>query len=224
MPPLLADRIFEDLRSRILLLELRPGDRLLEEDLARRWRASRTPIREACKRLAQAGLVRTVPRRGYYVRDLDLVEIEELYEVRVALETFAVTLAAERGRAADWSALARDWSSPSDPLPAPDLMLKLDEEFHLAIAEAGGNRVLVEHLLSINERIRAVRAKDFALPHRVRITYGQHARILGLITGGDGAGASAAMRDHILESKANVVHAVKELLASVYLRQRRGGR
>jgi DNA-binding GntR family transcriptional regulator len=212
------------LRNRILRLELRPGDRLLEEELAREWRASRTPIREACKRLAQAGLVRAVPRRGYYVRDLDLTEIEELYEVRVAIESFAVTLAVERGRAADWSALARDWAAPPDPLPAPQAMLELDERFHVTIAEAGGNRVLVEHLLSVNERIRAVRAKDFTLPGRARATYEQHTQILGLITGGDGARASAAMREHILESKANAIHAVKELLAAVYLQQRRGAR
>jgi DNA-binding GntR family transcriptional regulator len=221
---LLADRIFEDLRGRILRVELRPGDRLIEEDLAREWRASRTPIREACKRLAQAGLVRAVPHRGYYVRDLDLNEIEELYEVRVALETFAVALAVERGRATDWSSLARDWATPPAPLPAAETMLELDEKFHVALAEAGGNRVLVEHLVAINERIRAVRAKDFTLPGRSRSTYDQHARMLGLIAGGDAARASAAMREHILESKANAIHAVKELLASVYLQQRRGAR
>lgn len=221
---LLADRIFEDLRDRILRVELRPGDRLVEEALAREWRASRTPIREACKRLAQAGLVRAVPRRGYYVRDLDLNEIEDLYEVRVALEAFAVTLAVERGQAMDWSSLTRDWAAPPDPLPAAETMLELDEKFHIALAEAGGNRVLVEHLRAINERIRAIRAKDFTLPGRSQSTYDQHAWILGLITGGDGARASAAMREHIMESKANAMHAVKELLASVYLQQRRGAR
>jgi DNA-binding GntR family transcriptional regulator len=181
-------------------------------------------MREACKRLAQAGLVRAVPHRGYYVRDLDRNEIDDLYEVRVALETFAVTLAVERGRTMDWSSLAREWATPLDPLPAAEVMLELDEKFHIALAEAGGNTVLVEHLLTINERIRAIRAKDFALPGRSQSTCDQHAWILGLIIGGDDARASAAMREHIMESKASAIHAVRELLASVYLQRRRGAR
>lgn len=217
---LLADRIFDDLKSRILRYELRPGERLLEGELARQWGASRTPIREACKRLVQAGLVRVAPRRGYYVREIDLTEVEELYEARIALEAFAVSLAVDRGGGTDWSPLAGLWSRPPDPLPAPDAMLDLDEGFHLAIAEAGGNRTLVDYLRSVNERICAVRAKDFGDPQRIRITYLQHSHILQRVVDGDSPGAVAAMRDHILESKANVLTAVKELLASVYLRER----
>ncbi|MDR7521131.1 MAG: GntR family transcriptional regulator [Armatimonadota bacterium] len=220
---LLADRIFDDLKGRIVRFDLRPGERLLEEDLARQWHASRTPIREACKRLVQAGLIRAVPRRGYYVREINLPEVEELYEVRVALEAFAVTLATERGRGADWEALARRWARVPDPLPSPDTMLELDEGFHLAVAEAGGNRALLEYLRMVNERIRAVRAKDFTNPDRIRTTYAQHAGIVRLIATGDAAGASGAMQAHILESKANVVNAVKELLAAVYLRERGDG-
>jgi len=105
-----------------------------------------------------------------------------------------------------------------EPLPPPDVVLDLDEGFHIAIAEAGGNSALVAYLRSVNERIRAIRAKDFINPHRIRTTYTQHARILSLIAAQDAAGASAAMREHILESKANVINAVKELLAAVYLR------
>jgi DNA-binding GntR family transcriptional regulator len=217
---LLADRIFEDLKRRILRFELRPGDRLLEEELAQQWGVSRTPVREACKRLVEAGLVHTAPRRGYTVRQLDLVEIDQCYEVRVALEVFAVGLAVERGSAYDWAALERVWSARPDPLPDAEAMLDLDEGFHLAIAEAGGNRVLVDALRSVNDRIRAVRAKDFTMLPRVHATYAQHALILQRIAQGDAGAAGAAMRDHILESKANVIPAVKELLAEMYLRPR----
>lgn len=215
----LADRIFEELKGRILRFDLRPGERLLEDDLAREWRASRTPIREACTRLVQAGLIRAgPPRRGYYVREINLSEVEELYEVRIGLETLATSLAVGRGHGVDWSALGQRWAAVPDPLPPPDAILDLDEAFHLTIAEASGNRTLAEYLRSVNERIRAVRAKDFTNPQRIRVTYTQHVRILELITAGNASAASAAMREHILESKANVTNAVKELLAAVYLR------
>ncbi len=216
---MLADRIFEELKGRILRFELKPGERLLEDEMAREWKTSRTPIREACRRLAQAGLIRIVPRRGYYVREINLAEVEELYEVRIALEAFAVSLAAGREHGRNWTALEETWSKVPDPLPSPAAMLVLDEGFHKAIAEAGGNKVLVEYLESIGERIRAIRAKDFNDPVRVRLTYIEHARILGLIAKCDVAGAGAALRDHILESKANVMNAVKELLAAIYLNQ-----
>ncbi len=220
--PLLADQIFENLKARIQRLELRPGDRLLEEELARELRASRTPIREACKRLVQAGLVRAVPYRGYYVREIDLTGMEELYEIRTALEALGVSMAVERGRDTDWAALVETWSRVPDPLPPPEAMLEMDEGFHIAIASAGGNGTLVEYLRSIGGRIRAIRAKDFTSPQRIRATYAQHSKILGLITCGDAAGAVAALRSHILESKANVFEAAKELLASVYLRREAG--
>ncbi len=216
---MLADRIFEELKGRILRFELKPGERLLEDEMAREWKTSRTPIREACRRLAQAGLIRIVPRRGYYVREINLAEVEELYEVRIALEAFAISLAAGREHGRNWTALEETWSKVPDPLPSPAAMLVLDEGFHKAIAEAGGNKVLVEYLESIGERIRAIRAKDFNDPVRVRLTYIEHARILGLVAKGDVAGAGAALRDHILESKANVMNAVKELLAAIYLNQ-----
>lgn len=212
-----TDRIFTELKERILAFGLKPGERLLEDELAQEWQTSRTPIREALRRLAQAGLIRIVPRRGYYVREINLGEMEEQYEVRVALETFAVSLAVGRGRAVDWRTLQEAWAEIPEPLPSPPAMLNLDEEFHAAIAEAGGNGALAEYLRSISERIRAIRAKDFNDPRRIRLTYLEHARILELIVGGDASAASSAIRDHILESKANVMHAVKELLASIYL-------
>ncbi|MDI6771418.1 MAG: GntR family transcriptional regulator [bacterium] len=214
---MLTDRIFDELKERVLRFDLKPGERLLEDGLAQEWQTSRTPIREALKRLAQAGLIRIAPRRGYYVREINLAEVEEQYEVRVALETFAVSLAVDRGRAVDWRALKETWGEIPEPLPSPLAMLNLDEGFHAAIAEAGGNGALAEYLRSISERIRAIRAKDFTDPHRVRLTYLEHARILKLIEQGDAGAASAAIRDHILESKANVLNAVKELLASIYL-------
>lgn len=216
--PVLAERIYEDLKGRILRFELRPGERLLEEELARKSRASRTPIREACQRLLQAGLVRAGPRRGYYVRDINLLEIEQLYDVRIVLEDAAVILAVQRGDLTGWTALADVWSKIPDPLPSPEAMLDLDEGFHISIAEAGRNAVLTDYLRSVNERIRAIRTKDFTLPHRIHSTYVQHGQILALILARDAARACAAMREHIRESQANVIDAVKELLAAVYLR------
>jgi DNA-binding FadR family transcriptional regulator len=118
----------------------------------------------------------------------------------------------------DWDAVVQTWTMRSDPPPPPEVLLERDEAFHMAIAAASGNRTLVEYLRGINERIRAVRLYDFADSARIHATYEQHATIAGLIAGGDADQAAAAMRAHILESKANVLAAAKELLAAIYLR------
>lgn len=220
VPPshrLLTDRIFEELKQRILFFRMRPGERLIEDDLARELRTSRTPVREACKRLAEAGLIRAVPHRGYYIRDVNLPEIEELYEVRVALETAAVE-AAMRRKDVDWAPLRATWSHTPNPLPSAEAALRLDEAFHVAIAESTGNHTLVDYLRAINEQIRAIRAKDFAQPERIRTTYRQHRKILHLIIAGQAPAAARSVRDHILESRTHAINAVKELLATAYSR------
>jgi DNA-binding GntR family transcriptional regulator len=213
-----AEQIYEDLKGRIVRYELRPGQRLVEATVAHQWRVSRTPAREALRRLVQEGFLRRESRGGYHVRDMDLEVLEELYEVRVALETFATRLAIERGRGPDWEDVARTWMAIVEPFPPAEVLLERDEAFHMEIAAASGNRTLVEYLRGINDRIRAVRLYDFSNPDRVRATCTQHAAIAGLIARREADKAADAMRAHILESKANVLHAAKELLAAIYLK------
>src|SRR5919204_1525079 len=92
----LADTVYTDLRRAILDRELDPGEPLTEHELCRRFRVSRTPIREALAKLERDHLVRVVPKKGAFVRALSHDEIRELYEIREALEALAVRLAAPR--------------------------------------------------------------------------------------------------------------------------------
>ena len=213
-----ADRVYQDLWRRILAFELRPGQRLVEDELARQYGLSRTPVREALKRLEQAGLVRSAPRRGCHVREVNLGELEELYEVRLALESYAVAVAAERMPDAELQRLRAIWSpTPSAP-PDVQRLLTLDEAFHLDIARATANTTLVDYLRSINDRIRVIRVRDHMSPERALVTYRQHQAILELLSRRDAAAATEAMKEHIRESQRNVVNVVKELLFQLYLR------
>lgn len=216
----MADAIFQDLKDRILRLDVRPGQRLLEEDVARYYQASRTPVREVLKRLAEAGLVQSSPRRGVYVRALRLREVEEHYEIRVALETFTVEVVTRRRAGYPWADLWSVWVTMPRPLPTAERVLRLDEEFHTQLAAVGGNAALLALLRRINDQIRAVRSRDFTFPERIRTTYAQHREILRRMRRGEGKRAAEAMRQHILESKAHVFAAMKELMASVHFPER----
>ncbi len=90
----LFHRVYDKIKQDIVLARLQPGEPLLEEDLAKRLQVSRTPIREALRKLNHDGMVRIVPNKGAFVRVLTPRDIREIYEVREALESFAAAQAA----------------------------------------------------------------------------------------------------------------------------------
>ena len=99
--------VFETLRDAIITQVLKPGERLMEIQLADEMGVSRTPVREAIRKLELEGLVVMVPRKGAYVAGVSMKDIHEVYEVRSALEMLAVTLAAERITEEELDALER---------------------------------------------------------------------------------------------------------------------
>ncbi len=198
------------MRSDLLDGRIRPGDRVTEEWAAGFYAASRTPVREACRRLAEDGLLAYLPRRGYRVPLVDRDEIDHLYEIRRVLEVFAVRRIA--GQAGDVAAileeLRSEWSSGT-LAPGSDVVYK-DEDFHRALAMASGNDQIVGMLDPINARIRLVRVHDFLDRERVHQTCVQHVGILDAIAAGDADLAGALMHAHISESQRAVVAAARE--------------
>lgn len=89
-----ADEVYAALRAGIVSLQFKPGSMIQEESLARQLGVSRTPIREALRRLAQEGLVQTVPKKGTIVAGISLNDIREVFQIRLALEPLATRLAA----------------------------------------------------------------------------------------------------------------------------------
>ena len=101
----LRDMVFDVLMNAIMQGQLSPGERLLEVQLADEMGVSRTPVREAIRRLELEGFVVMVPRKGAYVAGLSIDDVESVYEIRTALETLAVRLAAQRMETADYEQL-----------------------------------------------------------------------------------------------------------------------
>ena len=101
----LRDMVFDVLMNAIMQGQLSPGERLLEVQLADEMGVSRTPVREAIRRLELEGFVVMIPRKGAYVAGLSVDDVESVYEIRTALETLAVRLAAQRMEAEDYRQL-----------------------------------------------------------------------------------------------------------------------
>ena len=147
--------------------------------------------------LVENGLVDKVPHHGYHVKQPNRAEIEELYDVRLALETFIVERVAQTGLpAAEAERLQDMWAGLLARLPDMDSNAALaDEHFHEALAQATGNKTLLDMLRSINERLRFVRMTDITTPERLRATCQQHLDILARLAAHDVVGAREAVRE-----------------------------
>ena len=211
--------VYQALKNRIIRYELKPNQRLTEAGLADEFAISRTPVREALRLLAQEGWIVMTPHAGYSVRDFSLKELDDLYEVRIALERLAVSLAARHMPPDLFHRLYAFWSRPEQHDNEDHLeMLRRDEGFHESLASASGNAELLRQLRSINERIRIIRRIDFTRNPRVAATFRQHAQVLEFLRDGRVDRAEGAIEDHIRQSKAMVVQLAQEGLARIYLK------
>ena len=204
-----SDRVERALRDRILRGDVRPGERLNEVEIAGELGVSRGPIREALQRLASDGLVELQAHRGAFVRRLGPAEVRDLFEVRLALETTAARLAAQRAtdaQRADLDALVR---AGAQPVGHADVRFQGARDLHARIAEATGNPALVVHLTLVNQELRLLRTRSGEVPARAEHAVAEHAEIVAAVRAGDADGAAAAMEAHLRSALAHVLSAMK---------------
>ena len=205
--PLLAhsERVYLQLRQEIYQFVLLPGDRFTEVDIARRLGCSRTPVREALLLLQNEGLVRRCLRNGWEVFPIDFDVYEDLYETRALIEMNSVrSLCSSPSPKVNRDALASlkaIWVvAPEAQLLECDNIASLDEQFHIALTEAAGNRELATILTNITNRIRIMRRLDFEYETRIAQTYKEHAELLDAIEQRDEERAVALISAHIKDA------------------------
>lgn len=220
----LSSEIFTVLKDRIIHWQYPSGHRFTEEGLCEEFKVSRSPVREALRMLVENSLVDKAPHKGYSVKQLDLQEIHELYDVRVALEIFVIERLVQRGYPENgWSSLHQIWqnlrkSSMTDSADFPDR----DEEFHETLATWTGNQTLLQQIRSIDERLHFIRMTDITSVERLVATCDQHLRILDCIKEKNVEGAREALQINIEDGRKNVEHAIKEALARAFLGSKAG--
>ena len=216
----LADEIAYRLETAILDGLYPPGSRLPQEELCERFAVSRTPVREALRKLQAKSLVVVVPNKGATVRLLSRKELLDIYDVRAELEGFSCEQAAARITDRCIAELHRaqseleDAVSLLDPAAAegasaalvggPQLRMKhANDWFHTAIHQAAGNAPLLQVIKDLGDRCpkdyvsRALRAS----PEVHDLNVDEHRRIRAALGAGDGRAARLAMRDHILHAR-----------------------
>ncbi|MFD4248695.1 MULTISPECIES: GntR family transcriptional regulator [Amycolatopsis] len=183
-----------------------PGQRLTELDLSQRLDVSRTPVREALRRLESDGLVES-GQRGVTVIRLSDAELREAYLVRASLEALTAELAAQRQQAGEIApaALARLTGHADDAdraTRAGDLIagVRHNREFHRHVAVLAGNSLALGFLDRVWDRILVSTRDSLSAPSRTGQVDDEHRRLVGAITAGDGPSAAALARDHVLST------------------------
>lgn len=217
-----ADRVYSALRERLLRGDMPVGRRLIEQQLAEEFETSRTPVREALRRLEGDGHIVRDRGGGMCPSAPSVKSMRELYEVRVALEELCARRAAssgDRGRIEaiehDWRALHAAWHDARALPRGPDFVYA-DEGFHRALATASGNDVAESLLGDLNDRIRVLRIYDFTTDDRIGATIAEHLEIVACVLSGDADAAAAFMRAHVQRSALVVRERVGSALARMF--------
>ena len=194
------DSVYMELRGKILSRELKPAQRLLEVKIANEMGVSRTPVREALRRLANEGLVKIVPNSGARVASPSSHEMDNSYSVRGYLENMSVELACRTGmdkRTLErLDGLVRDGDAAYDAGDV-DAFLAANNDFHRVIAEAGKNYVLSEYVDNIIQRTNVYIYFYSKFIEAENKSSGEHRAILRAIAQRDRIGAQELMKQHL---------------------------
>jgi DNA-binding GntR family transcriptional regulator len=218
-----AASAYERIKADVLQFEFLPGERLVELDLVDRYGVSRTPIREALRRLAHEGLLTRHERGGHFVRRYDISAYEDVYAVRTVLECWAARLACETRTDEDIVELTTAWREGyvPDEVPLDGSYTAPDERFHLAIARATGNSYLVTSLEAIHDQLHIIRSIDFADRERIIVSEQQHLDVAQAIVDRDADAAADRMEQHIAQSKREIRQRSLQLLERLGSRELR---
>ncbi len=197
----LREVVSETLRQAIQDGVLKPGERLMEIPLAEELGVSRTPIREAIRKLELEGFVVMVPRRGTYVANISLKDITQVFEIRSALEELAAGLAAERITAEEIETLERMLVEIGDHMENKDMesVVAADVEFHEVLYRASRNERLADIVHNLREQT-----------YRLRKTWEEHRQLVEAIASHNATQARKLAQIHMEHSEQTLLKGMEE--------------
>lgn len=195
----LRELVCENIRQAIIDGTFSPGERLMEIQLADEMGVSRTPVREAIRKLELEGFVVMIPRRGTYVADISIKDITEIYEIRTCLDTLAAGLAAERITDEELEALNRLLVEIGQHITDNNMekIVEADTAFHDILYQASRNERLRSIINNLREQLTGIRGRSMSYPGRLIETMEEHRTLVDSIAARDSERAQEAARVHI---------------------------
>lgn len=202
-----ADRAYRTIRDRLVMLEIRPGTPINDEQLARDLGTGRTPVREALKRLESERLVVVYPRRGTFASDINITDLAHIFEVRQLIEPPAAAAAARKATTADrrsLSALLDDLDSDGRSADTPDALLALDLRVHRAVYAATHNPYFEDTLVGYDNLATRIWCLFIdQLPDLAGHVH-EHVPLLRAVIDGDAEKAAELAHQHVVRFEAAI--------------------
>jgi DNA-binding GntR family transcriptional regulator len=197
-----VDQVYSAIRDRIIQGSLQRGARIHQEDLAEELGVSRTPVREALRRLAAEGLVEMRTNRGARVADVARSDMQSAYEARLVIEPGAARLSAGARLATPIARMRSALSAQRRAIPNVRRSFDANREFHIALVQGSGNRFLVQFVrrLWVSRIGEVIYERQSETPERMSLDADEHEQILAAIEAGNGRRAESLTRRHLTEA------------------------
>ncbi|AFL98573.1 MULTISPECIES: GntR family transcriptional regulator [Desulfitobacterium] len=197
----LREIVFESLREAIINGVLEPGERLMEIQLAEEMGVSRTPVREAIRKLELENFVVMIPRKGAYVAGVSHKDVADVFEIRSALEGLAAGLAAERATDQEIEEMERFLLYYEGQEMSLEQMVNSDTDFHALVYKASRNERLIQILANLREQIQRFRATSLSVPGRLKNAIDEHRNIVEALARHDVEEAQTLATAHIVTAE-----------------------
>lgn len=208
----LRELVLEAIREAIVNGTLKPRERLMEIQLAEELGVSRTPIREALRKLELEGFIVMVPRKGAYVADLTFKDIADVFEIRAALEGLAAGLAAERITDEELENMERLLVEKAEAIAEKDIekLVAADTKFHEVLYQASRNQRLSAIISNLRVQIQRFRTLSLSYPGRSKQSLEEHRLIVEAIQSRDVQAAHQAAQDHIENAENGIIESINK--------------
>ncbi len=208
----LRELVLDAIREAIIKGDLKPRERLMEIQLADELGVSRTPIREALRKLELEGFIVMIPRKGAYVSDISLKDITDVFEVRAALEGLAAGLAAERITDEEIEVMERLLAEKNECIIKQDMerLIEVDTRFHDMIYVSSRNDKLLPIINNLREQIQRYRTTSLSHPGRMQNSLIEHRALVEAIQSRDPVLARQLAQEHIENAENSMIEAIKK--------------
>ena len=207
----LRDAVYKTLRQAILRGELKPGERLMEIALAEELGVSRTPIRDAIRKLEQDGLVRMIHRKGAQVANITEKDLTDVLEVRIGLERMAIDKACQMIGREQLDLLEQAAKGFEEARRGGDLteMAEADKNFHEIIYSVSGNKCLIEMQANLREQVYRYRMEYLKEENVRKILVEEHGQIVDAIRERDAEKAKNIIYRHIENQRVGIIRSIR---------------
>lgn len=207
----LRELVLDAIRGAIMNGTLQPRERLMEIQMAEELGVSRTPIREALRKLELEGFIVMVPRKGAYVSDLSFKDIADVFEIRAALEGLAAGLAAERITEEELESMERLLVEKQEAITQDDIskLVEVDTKFHELMYQSSRNVRLGSIISNLREQIQRFRLASLSYPGRNKLSLEEHKKIVEAIQARDYQLARQLATEHIENAENVLIECIK---------------